>query len=116
MPFGWKSSNSNLAIPLFMGGLVMLLVRLTYVRKRKRYAADGYDVSGMSAPAYLKIFAVTAAAMYAIMYAVRKFASTTTNTPTNTPCQRGGGGGMNSDSDSIVGDMLNYIDRAEAPF
>ena len=109
MPFGWQNSN-NLAIPLFMGCLVMLLVRLTHVRKRKRYVADGYDVSSMNAPAYFKIFVGTAILMYAIMYAVRKFAATT---PAN---QKGAGGSVHSDSDSIVGDMLNYIDRADAPF
>jgi hypothetical protein len=108
----------SLAIPLFMGVLVVLLVRLSYVRRKKRYMASGYDTNGMGPPSYLRIFVAAAAGMYLVMWVARKMTALPTSGHPSPSSMRGGGGGadVGSDSDSIVSDMLHYIDRSEAPF
>jgi hypothetical protein len=113
--------GSSLAIPLFMGVLVVLLVRLSYVRRKKRYMASGYDTSGMGPPSYLRIFVAAAAGMCLVMWVARKMTAIPSSAPPSSAhpssSMRGGGGAdVGSDSDSIVSDMLHYIDRSEAPF
>lgn len=105
---------SILAIPVFVGILVTMLARLSYVRLKKRHEANGYDISKMSHPSYLRIFVTATACMCVVMWVVRKMKTAALASPSPPPPNRGGG--IMTESDRIVNDMLNYIDRSDAPF